>query len=320
MKKKYALRVLSLVLCAALGVALHAASTGTTALHTPQGRGAGLAFGDYVSDASGLVAPYRYFVEVPSGQAQLTVQVFDPDIGLGGTAEAPAGRDRDRAGFDTTATYSVIDPLGNSKPVLFTTGDDTQPVGSDNAWTTLLNWTGDYARDEFGAALYSNQNGSVNFSTDWVETNDDADPAAGLIRITGGELRIEDNGGLASTIHRQVDLSAFSGATLTYNYRTNGVDAGDVLVVQASNNGGGSWTTIATYTGAQAAATASINIGAYLAANTRIRFMAGTGYGNNDFFFVDNVQIRDTSVRAGHWEVRVDMSTLANTGRDDINA
>src|SRR5690349_9185644 len=77
---------------------LRAASTGSTALQTPQGGGTATANGEYVSTT--LNTFYRYFIEVPSGLTHLTVEMLDPDIGLGGTAEANAGRDRDRNGFD----------------------------------------------------------------------------------------------------------------------------------------------------------------------------------------------------------------------------
>ncbi|MGH9819617.1 MAG: hypothetical protein ACRD43_05560, partial [Pyrinomonadaceae bacterium] len=76
------------------------ASSGTTQLLTVQGSGAGLNNGDYVSDGNGLDSPHRYFIEVPPGQTHLSVQIFDPDIGLGGAAEEAAGRDRARGTYN----------------------------------------------------------------------------------------------------------------------------------------------------------------------------------------------------------------------------
>ncbi|MFL6196772.1 MAG: C25 family cysteine peptidase, partial [Thermoanaerobaculia bacterium] len=198
---------------------------------------------------------------------------------------------------------------------------NTLPAGADNAWLALIDSTGDTVRDNFGTIAYSNNDGLVNWAGDWFETNDDNNAANGEIRITGGELRIGDNGGAVSTIEREANLSGagFTTATLTFDLRTTGVDAGDQMRVEVSANGGGSWTTLETFTGPFAATSRSYDITARIATNTRVRFIQVSGYGNNDFFFVDNLQIKETGIDAGHWEVRVDMSS-AVTGGDDINA
>jgi hypothetical protein len=313
----------ALIVIALFGVAAaaYAGSTGTAQLQTVTGSGAGTAFGDYVSDTTALNAPYRYFIEVPPNLARLNVDIFDPDIGLGGAAEATAGRDRDRNGFDTTATYSLIGPDGVARPTLFTTGTATTPAASDNAWTAFFSSTGDTVRDNFSAAAYTNNDGTLVWSTPWTETNDDATAGAGLILITGGQLRIRDDGNAnVSTIARQANLTGWTTATLTFDFSTQNVEAGDQMRVQVSNNGGGAWTTLETFTGAFGASTRSYDISAYLAANTAIRFLSvGVGYTGTDSFLVDNVQIKDSVIRAGHWEVRVDESDASTTG-DDINA
>src|SRR6476620_1820036 len=106
----------ALLVLAALAapLSLRAASTGDSALHMPQGPCAGTANGDYVTASTGgLNTFYRYFIEVPPGLGRLTVEVFDADVGVGGSAEGPLGRDRDRDGgslFNTTATYTLIRP------------------------------------------------------------------------------------------------------------------------------------------------------------------------------------------------------------------
>src|SRR6185436_5455054 len=60
------------------------ASTGTTALFTITGSGAGTANGDYVSDNNALDTSYHYFIEVPTGLSRFVVDLFDADVGLGG--------------------------------------------------------------------------------------------------------------------------------------------------------------------------------------------------------------------------------------------
>lgn len=301
--------------------ALFAGSTGTTALQTPTGSGGGTAFGDYVCDATALNTSYRYFIEVPSSLTQLNVDIFDADVGLGGAAEAAAGRDRDRNGFDTTATYTLFGPDGVARRTSFTTGTAALPVGSDNAWLSFFSSTGDTVRDNFATAAYNNNDGTLNWSTNWLETNDDNNAGAGNIQITGGQLRIRDDGNAnPSTIEREANLSGWTTATFSFGFSTQNVEVTDQMRVQVSNNGGATWTTLETFTGPFAASTRSYDISAFIAANTRIRFIeVGTGYTGTDSFFVDNLQIADSVIRNGHWEVRVDESS-ASTAGDDINA
>ncbi|HYU33540.1 MAG TPA: C25 family cysteine peptidase [Thermoanaerobaculia bacterium] len=116
---------------------LSAASTGTTALHRPQGSGAGTANGDYITAATGgLNTTYHYFIEVPSGLTRLTVEIWDADIGRGGANDAANGRDRDRGGYNTQVDYTLIRPDGTTAATLNNCDDNTC---TDNAWTTLLN-------------------------------------------------------------------------------------------------------------------------------------------------------------------------------------
>lgn len=118
---------------------LQAASTGQTALHTPQGSDAGTANGDYISDAGGLNTFYRYFIEVPPGLSRLTVEVFDADIGRGGATEDTAGRDRDRDdGYASQVDYTLIRPDGTTAATLANCDDNTC---NDNVWQAVLNST-----------------------------------------------------------------------------------------------------------------------------------------------------------------------------------
>src|SRR4051794_24370988 len=115
---------------------LRAASTGQTALHTPQGGGTATANGEYVSTTLNTV--YRYFIEVPPGLGRLTVEVWDADIGRGGNADASNGRDRDRNGYDSAVTYTLIRPAASTAATLANCDDNTC---NDNAWTAVLNST-----------------------------------------------------------------------------------------------------------------------------------------------------------------------------------
>ncbi|MGH9818653.1 MAG: hypothetical protein ACRD43_00685, partial [Pyrinomonadaceae bacterium] len=218
-------------------------------------------------------------------------------------------------------TYTIFNPRAQQRNTLFATGNSTTPAGSDNAWVNFYDSTGDAVRDNFGTAAYNNNDGLMNWNTNWLETNDDNNAGSGLIQITGGQLRIRDDGNAnPSTITREANLTGFSDATLTFDLSTQNVEATDQMQVQVSNNGGTTWTTLETFTGAFAASSRSYDISAFIAANTRVRFIeVGTGYTGTDSFFVDNLQIKTSSIEAGHWEVRVDMSSAVTNG-DDINA
>jgi len=305
---------------------LPAGSTGNpgdngAGLYMPQGNTAGTANGDFVSDAAGMGGAntfYRYFIEVTPGVTRLVVDLFDADVGDDGLGEDTEGRDRTRDGdFESVATYSLWDPAGTARTINFTTGNAAGPAGADNNWLSLFDATGgDDVRDNFEAEEYDNSDGSLPWATDWIETNDNNDAGNGQIQITGGgELRLGDNGGALSTIERGANLSAFSGASLIFDRRTTGVDAGDQFRIEVSATGGAPWTTLETWDGALADATETYDISAHRSANTRIRFIHVTGYGNNDFLFVDDLRIQDTQIAPGHWELRVDMGA-----GDDINA
>jgi hypothetical protein len=130
---------LCFVLAAAIAASpLEAASTGQTALYTPQGSAAPTSDGDFVTSTGGLNTFYRYFIEVPPGLGQLTVEIFDADVGRG-VNEDTAGRDRDRDGngFNTTATYTLLRPDGTTAATLTCAPGNC----NDNLWQAVLSST-----------------------------------------------------------------------------------------------------------------------------------------------------------------------------------
>ncbi|MEA2694104.1 MAG: large repetitive protein, partial [Acidobacteriota bacterium] len=322
-----------LALTAALvtGSAAFGASTGTAGPYTPQGSGTPAASGDYLTtnNPAGLNTFYRYFIEVPPGLARLRVQIWDADVGEGGTTEAAAGRDRGRgnggAFTGTSATYTLLDPTGTARPVQFTTGDTTTPAGADNTWLSLYDGRGNNVLDNFTTAAFTNNNGNQNWAAAWIETDAGGVGAAtGAVTVTGGQLRIRDNVGGTPNLAREANLTGlnFQTAYFTFDWGNSGnLAAGDSIAVQVSNNGGTSYTTLETLTDTSTGTSRSYNITSFIAANTRIRFQVAAGLNNNTrFYFFDNVQIYDGGLlTAGHWELRVDESSAVTTGMD-INA
>jgi hypothetical protein len=115
----------------------------------------GFGFGDYVTDRvsglqrGGATTPYRFFVEVPPGQTQLVVQIFDAEVGGGDNLGTPAvnedlhDQDNTTAGYSQVLVYSLIDPAGTVVATRTLTGQDCDPgVGGnqtfcDNTWSDL---------------------------------------------------------------------------------------------------------------------------------------------------------------------------------------
>src|SRR6185436_2006239 len=133
----------------------------------------------------------------------------------------------------------------------------------------------------------------------------------------------------APQLQREADLLGSPGlnmgmAYLTFTYSSQNLDASgggtDSIAVEVSGNGGTSWTTLQTFTG-NVSGSASYDITPFIANNTRVRFLWTNGFtGATEFFFVDNLQISDGSVIAGHWELQVDQSVGGAASGDDLNA
>ncbi|MBT8435425.1 MAG: choice-of-anchor J domain-containing protein, partial [Gammaproteobacteria bacterium] len=156
----------------------------------------------------------------------------------------------------------------------------------------------DSFRDEFSSISYARQDGNVNWSIDWNEVGDNGLPNNGRFRVlNNGTLRLTAAGNAATPlggpyIEREADLTGYESAVLSFDYRTQGWDAADDMEIYVSDDGGGSWNLVQTFSGNQGGTFQgfSTDISAYMSANTRIAF-AEKGNQGNDRFFFDNVQI-----------------------------
>ncbi|MCP4407748.1 MAG: DNRLRE domain-containing protein [Gammaproteobacteria bacterium] len=168
--------------------------------------------------------------------------------------------------------------------------------------------TGGNFRDEFATAAFSNNDGSENWSGDWIEIDSaGTGPTSGKAVVTGGELRLNGtplvfvNLATGAIFHdpsltRELDLSSHLSATLTFDYRTgSGVEAAeDSAVVEISGDGGSTWTVLEDFidAGPSAAGSRSYDITPYIASNTQVRFRINAAYGGpTEYFYVDNVDI-----------------------------
>jgi hypothetical protein len=122
------------IVLATAATGAQAASSGTALLRLAAGS-AGTNNGDFVSDTGGLATTYRFYIQVPPGQTQLVIDVFDADFGVAGAGDTDNNRDRQRGGsFDSALTYRLFNPAGGAVTPNFTTGDNAGPAGADNAW------------------------------------------------------------------------------------------------------------------------------------------------------------------------------------------
>jgi hypothetical protein len=97
--------------------------------------------------------------------------------------------------------------------------------------------------DQFNTVSYANNDGTASWSTGWVDG--DGNPAAGNIRVAGGELVLSTFLG-SESVYRQVDLSAATGASLSFSFDNQLGLLGSVSL-QASSDGGATYSTLATF-------------------------------------------------------------------------
>jgi len=159
------------------------------------------------------------------------------------------------------------------------------------------------ALDQFNTVAFSNNDGTLNWSGNWIEVDGDGlGPAVGNVLITGGTLQMDDRpdtGGQPS-LEREVDLSGSNTASFAFDFQTtNGVDNSDAVTVEVSANGGAAWTTLEVITGINGASTQTrrYDITAFISAQTRVRFRVSQFYGGpNEEFIVDNVAVRENDL------------------------
>ncbi len=152
--------------------------------------------------------------------------------------------------------------------------------------------------DSFNARNYGNNNGTTNWSANWVESEGDG-PAAGNVQVLFDTVRGATFtlrfAGAGQTLARQADLSGKSGATLSFDYRRDGLEAGEYVAVQMSSNGtAGTFTEIGRFNGAAtdvAYSEFSYDIGAWISTATVVRFVSPAGMDATDVLWIDDVQI-----------------------------
>ena len=192
-------------------------------------------------------------------------------------------------------------------------GADTLNGGDGN--DTLTGGTGSdvgtYA-DNFNAQAYNNSDGTVPWTTSWIEASDVTTGTVatnGAIQIIGGATDNLRFGGVTNdangaTLTRGIDLTGATSASVSYTANPDNLDAGENLTVWFAANGT-TFVQIDTITG-DAPVTRNIPLAGAFGANSAIQFRV-TGVNNtNEIISVDTVAV--TITRPG-----------LNTGVDTIN-
>lgn len=263
--------------------------------------------GFWPSDVDLTTSTHTFLVEINEGGSWLNRSVtFGPCPSQLAITKSvsPAGS----VSTGQTLTYQVV--VANPSSVIQTgivvtdslpagvsyIGSSTTAVGASSTSTKQV-------KDTFASQSYSRQDGTDNWATNWVESDPSGSSASsGRIYIDSAsqKLRLTDypDSGQTPSIAREVNLSGYSVATLSFDWSVpSSIDTSDGVVVEISSNGGSSYTVLETFTGYNSATSSSrsYNISGYIAANTKVRFRVTLNIGVNDeYFAVDNVQILAT--------------------------
>ena len=219
-------------------------------------------------------------------------------------------------GFTYSAADKTFDFLAQGDTLNVTydvTVKDSQNITSTKQVTIAIIGTNDAPvlsvdhhyniQDQFSSQAYNLNTGSVNWATNWTESNEPAsNPAtSGDIQVIGG-ISI-----LRATTTRFGGPPISTGATaatLTFDYFRSNLDSTDNLQVQVSSDGGAHFSTLMTIQDPvsgrftdSAFQTVSFDVSSFVSANTVVRFVENdlsSSAGEVEIVKIDNVNIAYT--------------------------
>lgn len=247
----------------------------------------------YFSIAIGADATLVYYDQEENGYdsdianpTDLYNSVTNPDgVQVWGNGEADDGCAPNIAGVALTCT--------DANDVL-NAGDVIVPYNA--VPVPLVAAPNSYVLDTFSSQSYSNNDGNTNWSGSWVETGDDGSPSSGDMYVDTGndEMFFSSSTDANDSVDRGVNLpSGDACATLSFDLNgDNDLDpTGNDFVVEVSSNGGGSYTTLATFNDDGDDGAHSYLISAYATPNTRVRFRSVHALQSSEDWAVDDVQV-----------------------------
>lgn len=156
--------------------------------------------------------------------------------------------------------------------------------------------------DTLSSAAYTNNNGTLSWASAWSEVNDDGRMDLGNVIITEnlGFNRILISNQDRGVMRRLPDVSEFSSAQLSLDYRRYSLENGDYLGVYMSTNGtGGPWSEVGRlgyagdgYLTDLTFAQTNFDITGYLSTNTVLLISTAAGaMTSDDMIYIDNLRI-----------------------------
>lgn len=165
--------------------------------------------------------------------------------------------------------------------------------------------------DRLDSTSYGNSNGTLSWSSPWVEIGESDGPGIGFvafesIRCSSGTcLWFDDD--LPGTVigaRRSADLTGAGGAVLTFSYQRE-QDVSSIATdffVEVSSTASGPWTRLATYaisTTDTAPRIGAFDVTPFISATTTVRFVSN-GAGTDNELYLDDVQIEAVPSGALH--------------------
>lgn len=232
-----------------------------------------------------------------------------------------------------TITYTIT--VTNVGSVAETNIEVTDPLPASTAYvasstvvTAPWNVAAYQFRDTFATQVLNGNAGANNWTSSWVEFGENDGVAAGRVQVLNtdtyptGALRsyyVEMIGGGTGQrgIQRFANLTGTTNAWLTFDCRRNGMEASDRMDVQASDDGGATWTTVASISGAATDPSwlpFAVDMSAYCSSQFGVRFLLGGSFTNaNDIIRIDNVSLLAASDLEDYAD---DFNPVAYTGSD----
>ena len=155
------------------------------------------------------------------------------------TAGAPAAGSANAFAVDSNIGIAVLDSGVAAH-------SDLNVATRLNCTASAVTPSGTFA-DIFSTASYSNNDGSLSFSSNWVEENDDgsASSTSGAMYVSSGSVYMNNrDGGSLPAIRRTANLAGASSATLSFDYLGYGAGGLDIVAIEVSSDGGASYTTL----------------------------------------------------------------------------
>ncbi len=186
------------------------------------------------------------------------------------------------------------------------------------------------ARDTFATVSYAGEDGTVPWTSSWIEAPIDGSQASwGDVRILEDSIVPHAEGPYQAFIRddqlwlrRKVDLTGFSAAELDFDYRRSNLLPGQRLDIEVSTDGV-AFQRLASIEGSEQGTdlsysrwTPPLDLSPYISDSTWIQFsnLEDLGMGNSNAVYLDNVEIRLQSGSSIAMGMTVDPDTVVEPG------